>query len=203
MSAVYIDVSDFDIMPRMRSYLTRAGYPSLLSNVSPDIMARARDIYRVGMECARPVALYADIRAGELPEPLIPDKLAGSGLFTMFLFSLGRGFDMQVSEFFAADEALSAVLLDAWGSEAVEALAESVDRRFRELRGEGSIRFAPGYGDFDIRKNAEWLDILREQTDVCIPVSADPDTGILSPVKSILCMIGWRAGADAARPLAG
>lgn len=191
MSLNFIDVDDFDMMPRMRSYLVRAGYQSLLSNVSPDIMAKARDIYRIGMERAKPLALSVDIIGGEMPESLVPDRLCCAGSFTIFLFSLGGEFDLKISEFFAAGEVLSAVLLDAWGSEAVEALAESVDKRFRAERGDGSIRFAPGYGDFDIRKNAEWMDILRSKGELTVSVSADADTGILSPVKSILCMIGW------------
>ena len=191
MSLICVDVDDIDMMPRMRSYLARAGYPSLLSKVSPDIMAKAKDIYRVGMECSKPLALSADIMGGEMQERLIPDKLRGSDSFTIFLFSLGAELDMHIGELFAAGESLSAVLLDAWGSEAVEALAESVDRRFRSERGDGSIRFAPGYGNFDIRKNAEWMGILRSKGEITLPVSADSDTGILSPVKSILCMIGW------------
>ena len=186
-----VDISEFDIMPRMRSYLARAGYHSLLSNVSPGIMQRAKEIFRVGLDSSKPIAVYADLSCDEISDTLIPDKLSGSKSFTMFFFSLGIDFDKRVAGFFAAREALSAVLLDAWGSEAVEALAVNVDTRFRAERGQGSIRFAPGYGNFDIRNNARWMDIMRERIGFSIPAQVDTNTGILSPTKSILCMIGW------------
>ena len=179
------------IMPRMRSYLVRAGYAATLSKVSPEIMAMAREVYREALEVAEPLAATLDLAADEMPEELVPSALHGSKFFSMMLFSLGEKLDRKIDELFLDGEPLRAVLFDAWGSESVEALADGVDAELRKTHGLGTLRFAPGYGGFDIRRNADWLRTLKKNADFELSVEVDAATGIIAPRKSILCMIGW------------
>ncbi len=77
-------------------------------------------------------------------------------------------------------------ILDAWGSEAVEELNESFDKKLREQYGKGTMRFSPGYGDVDVRMNKYFVKKLLgiDEIDVL-------ESGILVPRKSTVCMIGW------------
>jgi hypothetical protein len=176
----------------MRAYLTRAGYASLVSDVSPDILEIAREVYVEAMNAAEPVAEVAEYGGGEVPPELLPDELAGCAGYSVMLFSLGRAIDDMTERYFACGEPLRALLADSWGSESVEALACNVDGRLRSARGDGTMRFAPGYSGFDIRRNAEWLSLIMERSAGEICASVDRDTGIITPRKSIICMIGWK-----------
>lgn len=191
-----IAVSREDMMPRLRACLTRSGYPLRLSEVSPDVMALAREIYLEAMDLARPAVLTLELSSEDVPAHLLPDALTGATSYNMILISIGSLLPERVAEYFGMEEPLKAVLLDSWGSESVEAVAHNVDRRLRAEKGEGSMRFAPGYGGFDVRKNVDWLEIMRKRSASSLDVAADPSTGILTPVKSILCMIGWGKRAE-------
>lgn len=191
-----IAVSREDMMPRLRACLTRSGYPLRLSEVSPDVMALAREIYLEAMDLARPAVLTLELSSEDVPAHLLPNALTGATSYNMILISIGSLLPERVAEYFGMEEPLKAVLLDSWGSESVEAVAHNVDRRLRAEKGEGSMRFAPGYGGFDVRKNVDWLEIMRKKSASSLDVAADPSTGILTPVKSILCMIGWGKRAE-------
>lgn len=191
-----IAVSREDMMPRLRACLTRSGYPLRLSEVSPDVMALAREIYLEAMDLARPAVLTLELSSEDVPAHLLPNALTGATSYNMILISIGSLLPERVAEYFGMEEPLKAVLLDSWGSESVEAIAHNVDRRLRAEKGEGSMRFAPGYGGFDVRKNVDWLEIMRKKSASSLDVAADPSTGILTPVKSILCMIGWGKRAE-------
>jgi hypothetical protein len=176
----------------MRAYLTRAGYSSLLSAVPADILDIAREIYVEALDAAVPLALVAEYSGGEIPREFLPDELAGCSSYSVMTFSLGRGIDDIIDRYFAAGEPLRALLLDSWGSESVEALACRVDDGLRNVRGDGTMRFAPGYSGFDIRRNADWLSLIVQRTNAAADVEVDRGTGIITPRKSIICMIGWK-----------
>lgn len=193
-----IKVKRNDIMPGMRAYLSRAGYSSLLSDVPRDIIGAARDIYTEALELAEPSAFVACCKAEEISSIPLPNELLGCRSYSFMLFSLGAALDSAVEEAFAAEHPLRALLLDSWGSEAVEALASNIDTGLRAAGGEGSRRFAPGYSGFDVRNNFGWLNLIKSKIGarggrIGFPgISADPDTGIIVPRKSIVCAIGWK-----------
>lgn len=180
-----------DAMPRMRAYLARAGVSSLVRDLDPKIAALAREIYSSAFDAASPEAFVAHVGPNDFPcEP--PRELDGKASYTLALFTLGRAFDDGIARLMDAGETTRGVFFDAWGSEAVEALAEYVDAELRADRGEGTIRFAPGYGGYDITNNAAWLEAIRASCGGDEPdCSVDPRTGIITPRKSIICAIGW------------
>ena len=186
-------------MPRMRSVLSRAGYPGALSEVSPDILHAAKAVYVAALDVAAPAAMSWELEKDDLVPRLIPPELETAASYTVLLATLGPELDEKIAARFAAGAPLEAVLWDAWGSEAAETLIQSIDRRLRKECGQfrGTIRFAPGYGGFDVRNNAEWLDLVTAKYGSgSAGVTADPETGILSPRKSVLCMIGWEGCAS-------
>jgi hypothetical protein len=176
----------------MRAYLTRAGYSSLLSAVPQDILDVAREIYVKALDAAVPLAVVADCRGGEISGEFLPDELAGCSNYSVMLFSLGRKIDGIIDRCFADGEPLRALLFDSWASESVETLACRVDEGLRNVRGDGTMRFAPGYSGFDIRKNADWLSMIAERSSFAVDAEVDRGTGIITPRKSIICMIGWK-----------
>ena len=178
----------------MRAYLVRAGYASCLAEVSPEIMGTAREIYLAGLDIASPVAVVAELKGDRVDEGLLPETLRDCAHYHFMLLTLRRAIDEWIDRFFAEGEPLRGALLDAWGSEAVEALAQNIDEQLRAAHAEmsGTIRFAPGYGGFDVRMNAAWLDLIKWNTRSDIDVDVDRNTGIIAPRKSIVCAIGWR-----------
>lgn len=185
-----LDLPRERMMPRMRAYLARAGEASRVCDARPELASIARKVYEEAFSAALPIAYARDVSPAEFPTEL-PRELEDCASYTLMVFSLGRGFDKAAEELFERGETLRGALFDAWGSEAVEALAVSVDLDLREARGRGTIRFAPGYSGFDIRHNAAWLAAAAMGTHDCDTPSADGSTGIITPRKSIVCAIGW------------
>ena len=179
-----------DIMPSMRFFLSRAGQFSPLCKMTQELRTTAHRIYREGLALSEPSVAAAMIRAEELAEHLIPDPLKRASHISLFCATLGERLDEAIDSLFQRDKPLDGSLLDAWGSEAVEQLAQNIDVRLRARYGMGSMRFSPGYGNFSVLYNAELLPLLL-QLDSAVSVSVSDETGILSPRKSVLCMIGW------------
>ena len=181
-----------DIMPSMRFFLSRAGQYSPLGKMTQELRSAAHRIYREGVALSQPSVIAAIIHAEEWPEYLIPDPLKQASRISLFCATLGEGLDEAIDSLFQRDKPLEGALLDAWGSEAVEQLVQNVDVRLRSQYGEGSMRFSPGYGNFSVLYNGELLQLLA---DLCstVPLFASAETGILTPRKSVLCMIGWGA----------
>jgi hypothetical protein len=160
-------------------------------------MRVARKVYIEALDCASPVALAHECAAEHFPGE-VPEALAGCASYTVLFFSLGRCFDAAQNDLLDARETLRAVLMDAWGSEAVEALAEHVDAILRKKHGDGTRRFSPGYAGCDIRGNFAWFGAVADANGArdgkinFSEYSVNPETGIITPRKSIVCAIGWR-----------
>jgi len=153
-----------------------------------------KSVYAEALGAARPRVVSWDVPNGFFTPDMIPPGLEGAASHTVLLVTLGSKLDDVIASRFASGSPFEAVLFDAWGSEAAEALTQAMDSLLREERAErfrGTFRFAPGYGDFSVVNNARWLERVDGAPRGGLPVTADPRTGVLSPRKSILCMIGW------------
>ena len=83
-----------------------------------------------------------------------------------------------------------AVVTDALASAAVEevcALAES-EIKSRSESGFFTWRYAPGYGDFDINIQKDFLSLLDAQKKIGLYTSGD--TMLLTPIKSVTSVMG-------------
>ncbi len=175
-----------DIMPSKKLFLYRAGFKGRQIEMDDVMKENINSIYLHGLRIARPKLFYKTFRIDEVPEQVIPGIFEGTKRITIFVSTLGYEIDEEIERLFEEGKVLKANLLDAWGSEAVEALNERFDAKLRARNGKGTMRFSPGYGDVDIRVNFDILDLLG-----VVEVVSDRKTGILRPRKSTTCLIGW------------
>ncbi|MCM1579368.1 MAG: hypothetical protein NC078_11275 [Ruminococcus sp.] len=102
--------------------------------------------------------------------------------------SLGEGVDRLLRKLQAEDMA-KALAADALASAAVEQVCEYAEREIRE-RFEGEYftwRFSPGYGDFPIECQGEFLEAVNAMRTVGVCVT---EGGLLTPTKSVTAVMG-------------
>jgi hypothetical protein len=151
------------------------------------------EAHRIGMDSSEPFLFYQSLGMEEASRMgVVPKEFKGIRYITVYVSSLGKVIDTVIQEKFALKETAFPVLLDAWGSEALEQLNERFDRDIRQGK-KGTRRFSPGYGDVDIRKNFPLYEYLvrNKGEEVGRRITVNPDTGILIPRKSTIGMIGW------------
>lgn len=119
--------------------------------------------------------------------------LAGCGKVTLMAVTAGAGCEQESIRLVNSGELTRGVILDAIGSESVEAFADYVnDILAREVGLSGwkpVMRFSPGYGDLALSNQAVILGLLDGEG---AGIRAHPDTFLLDPLKSITALIGWR-----------
>lgn len=176
-----------DLMPLKKHYLNRARITGQLETDDP--LRRIVDaIYKEGLTLVNPAIYFETLDITAVPVTFIPGKFAGAKRITLFASTLGFALDDRIQDYMSRNMVLDSQLLDAWSSESLEALNDAFDTVLRNENGEGTIRFSPGYGDIAVNINRSFLEFLN------VPcINAHSETGILSPVKSTTCMIGWYA----------
>lgn len=174
------------VMPAKRSYLFRAGFKGESIALNTAMRTIVNEIYCQGLDLIEPKVSYAVMPFEEVPESIIPGIFTDISCMAIFISSIGERIDAQIQEYIAHQEVLHATLLDAWGSEAVEALNQAFDQNLRGTYGSGTRRFSPGYGDVDIRENSTILNLLQIDW-----VKVNIETGLILPRKSTACMIGF------------
>jgi hypothetical protein len=170
--------------PLKKRVLFRAGY-NFKEELPKMIDDRLREIYRKGEELVDP--LLMSFETDSLDQKLIPAKLSDSRRFTIFLSSLGNRITKEIKRLIDNDENLSALLLDAWASESVEAINQYWDNELRKNPLKGTMRFSPGYGDLSIEANVTLIELFKQKN-----VKVKLESSVLIPEKSTICMIGWR-----------
>ncbi|MDD5557299.1 MAG: hypothetical protein PHN82_08625 [bacterium] len=128
------------------------------------------------------------IRSARVAELLAPCRRA-----TILAATVGEAVTRAAAALMAAGRMTEAMALDAYGSEAVEALAGLVSRTLGRLAArdglEPTMRFSPGYGDWGLDAQGGLLD---EAGAAGIGIRLG-EACILVPEKSITAVIGWRA----------
>jgi len=116
--------------------------------------------------------------------------LKGASRIALFVCTIGGQLTRKIKDYAAKGEIARATVLDAVGSEAVEALAEKVDDLIGMRAGsEGYsavMRFSPGYGDWMISDQVKILKLLRANK---IGVKAMKSC-IMVPEKSVTACVG-------------
>lgn len=117
-------------------------------------------------------------------------RLKGAGKAALFVCTIGKDLTDAVNGYVTKGEIARATVLDAAGSEAVEALAERIDNVIKaKAKAEGyaaTARFSPGYEDWTIFDQPKILKILRSDK---IGVKAAKSC-IMVPEKSVTACIG-------------
>jgi hypothetical protein len=193
--------SGLDVQPRAKLVLFRAGNGGNLAAVSPELRAALDESFSRGEGLARHRAWLAACPPSALPQAFSPSGSAAARLFLFWFSSLGHELDEAVSTDFAQGHPLRGALLDAWGSESLEAFNESIHEalRARALSAGwaplklGTVeRFSPGYGEVSVLANADFYSLLAEELLLRAPgLSVSPQTGIMLPRKSTLCVLAF------------
>lgn len=109
----------------------------------------------------------------------------GAGLLCA---TLGSGVDKLLREVQAEDMA-KAVIADAFGSAAIEQVCGTAEDEIRERFPDKftTWRFSPGYGDFPLECQGDFLAAVNAMRTVGVCVT---DGGLLTPTKSVTAVIG-------------
>ncbi len=183
------------VLPSKRKYLFRAGLKSFPE--AHELLGQTvNSMYKIGIKVASPQVIHALFNVQEIEKELIPSNFTRISKISFFASTIGSDIDTQIEEFLKQEKVLEASLLDAWGSESVEALNKWFDTKLRDRYGKGTMRFSPGYDDLDVTKNISLLKLLQMENNEVIQkdiarIHADPRSGILFPKKSTTCLIGW------------
>jgi hypothetical protein len=172
-----------EVLPSKRDVAFRAGHKALPSPDDP-MYAPLAAAYREGTRLITPRGAWVTLPAADAGT--LPAEFAGVARVTLGVTTLGPALDDAIAAHLDAGRTLPGVLLDAFGSEAVEEVTDALDAFLRASHGPGTRRFSPGYGDLSILENAAIL--ARLGVDF---VAASPATGILTPRKSTVFLIGW------------
>jgi hypothetical protein len=107
----------------------------------------------------------------------------------IFLATIGSGIDERVAQLMKEGEVLKAVVLDAVGSEAVEKVTCWLERSVKEMAAasdaEASLRYSPGYCDWDIKQQKVLFAALDgdlagvELTEDCLMIPRKSVSGII------------------------
>jgi len=123
--------------------------------------------------------LPADGVAALFPEPTPVAEIVRAGARWAFVATIGAALERRVREIFEAHAFLEAVLLDAAGSLAAEALAAAVERECAGTR--NATRFSPGYCHWSMHgQRALFAALSPEEIGVTLLPSM-----LMSPLKSV------------------
>jgi cobalamin-dependent methionine synthase I len=118
--------------------------------------------------------------------------LRNSDPVILFMITIGPDLEEGVKELFARDEMAGAVILDAIGSETADAAADEMHRVvLKRLAEEENLsvtpRFSPGYGDWPVTVQGDFLDACGGGL---IGISVN-ESSLMIPRKSVSAVLGW------------
>lgn len=166
------------------------GYPCPRTS-SPGVARRVAELRPGALERIHPRGAFRLL-------PLEPDAPAGfpekGNLVGLGLCTLGPELEELILESTDRGDFLAALVLDALGSAAAEALAEDLEelmqREARSMGLHGSARISPGYGDWAIVNQAVLVELLPA-TELGIRLTAK---GMMEPRKSVSFGVAFREG---------
>jgi hypothetical protein len=170
-------------MGRLFNETIRRGYGLL----SPAATYKTADIERVTRDGVFLVEAELRVRSAR-----VAALLEGCTRATFFGVTVGAGITAEIQRLMAEKRMTEAMLLDAFGSEAVESAVGafySMLKGFVSARGfELTRRFSPGYGDWPLNVQRAVTDFLNAER---IGVSVN-DASLLMPEKTVTAVAGWR-----------
>ncbi len=121
----------------------------------------------------------------------IAEHLKNCFKISFMVCTIGDEFTQAVESLSSGGEITKAVILDAVGSEAIEALADTVTNIIKQNakteRADIITRFSPGYGDWPVAEQKELLKIV-EAKKIGVRLT---EQYLMIPEKSISACIGW------------
>ena len=122
----------------------------------------------------------------------VAKMLKGCKQATLLVCTIGDKLTSYLDSYQQQGEIASAMMIDSFGSEAVEEVAEEITRNLARIAKkdgyELTFRFACGYGDWDLKDQKKILATINA-LELNIHVGRG---GIMEPRKSITGVIGWK-----------
>ncbi|QIV78026.1 methionine synthase [Fervidobacterium pennivorans subsp. keratinolyticus] len=175
----------YQYMPSKKIFLARAGVIYSKAIDDEKLLEIANKIYLKGLEVAKPFVYWDVFKKDQIPETAIPGKFKQYDTFLVFISTLGNTLDEEI-ENLSQTSTLEAMLLDAWGSEAIEKLNDTFEQIFKSRNNcELTMRFSPGYGDLHITVNKTYVELLGVTDKITVL-----DTGLMIPRKTTTCIAG-------------
>ncbi|CAH2212125.1 hypothetical protein [Tepidibacter aestuarii] len=126
----------------------------------------------------------------EIDSAYLAKGLSGCHKITLIVLSIGDYLNKYSKEKYHSLEFKKSSVADILGSHAVEILIDKFHNYLISkniLSGiHSSLRFSPGYGDWDLRYQKNILDILKTHKDINVSSNF-----LLQPIKSVTAIIGW------------
>lgn len=113
----------------------------------------------------------------------------------LFAATAGYGIDRLIQKYNRLSPA-KALLLQAVGSEAVEAVCNRFCEELRETYGAIRPRFSPGYGDLPLTLQKEIMAALSCERQIGVTLN---DSLLMSPSKSVTALVGIEAAKEEQR----
>lgn len=162
--------------------------------VKPKVLYSTRKIEAVGKGA---VTLEGGVsfKSGKLARALGKCDTA-----TVFLATIGSDIDGVIKDLSSENKLSDACIYDAIGSVAAEGAVDDFQNKFdialSDSRKSTTVRFSPGYCDWNIKEQSKIFDVLDGKA---AGVSLSPDF-LMNPRKSVSGVFGIAPGAGEARP---
>ena len=153
-------VLDLQVRVELQEVQRRLGYrPG--REPAARVARRQEEIWEDALGLLRPRGAFRVISAKEVSRTGIPGPTAMTGIC---LCTIGPALETEARVRQARGRTLDALLLDAFGSVAAEATADSLNLRVcalaRKLDSQAMPRISPGYGQWDLHGQRELLSLL-------------------------------------------
>lgn len=120
-------------------------------------------------------------------------NLSGCKCAVVFCATIGVGIDRLVSKYSRVSQ-VKALLLDALGSERIEALCDTFCRDIKkELGKSAKPRFSPGYGDLPLEGQTVLFSSLQPQKRIGVTLN---NSLLMTPSKSVTAIMGLFEGEE-------
>jgi hypothetical protein len=189
-------VDDLPCIPRRIAVLRLLGYRRRKSPIGPEAERLLQEAFHVGPALLQPRAVWATTPCDEQltghAHPSRPRVLAGAARLVVAVCTIGSYLEHHVADLSRTGELALASVIDALGSEAVETLAQNLQRRIRAQLPRAMAagnRLSPGYRGWPVEEQA-WL--FRLVPTDRIGVSLTPGF-MMIPRKSISFVMKLRA----------
>lgn len=118
----------------------------------------------------------------------IAGHLEGCDGAVLLAVTLSEGVDRLIRQL-SVKSMSAALIADSMASAAVEQVCDIVEHEIlRQFEGKYSTwRFSPGYGDFPLESQREFLDVLSAQKRIGVNITGG---GLMTPCKSVTAVIG-------------
>lgn len=180
----------FDLhVPDRRIYF-RIGYKSPKQEIPDNIKNLVQELRRVQRQLVQPRAVYRILDYRETNQHSI---FAGSEKTALCLCTIGSKLEQQSQKWMQENEILKGFILDSFGSEAAEVLAQQCDAVIVDIALKMNLwpskRFSPGYGQWDISQQQYVFDVLPAD-EIGVRLS---DAHMMIPRKSVSFRINFYA----------